>query len=147
MKNANQLAEVKANFLRALRGPGGADVVVVETVTTGGTWDADRDQPSAAVSSEKSTTYIRHALLVPMKVSEDPTADEGQTSITFANGHNLGVVGIGQVLVCKVRPELPLSGSHRYEIAGNTYKFDQILEARAFGVNKPLWNLVKFVRG
>lgn len=147
MKNANQYAEVRNNFLRALTQPGGADVVLVESVTTGGTWDAERDRMVGASTAEKRTTFIRHALLIPVKIADDPTADDGKTQVAFSHGNNLGSIGIGEVLVCKVRPSVPLSTAHRYEIAGNTYKFDSILEARSFGVNKPLWNLVKFVRG
>jgi hypothetical protein len=147
MRTANQLAEVRADFLRALRQPGGADVAVLETVNTGGTWDAERDQMIGATTYEKRTVYSRHALITPIRISEDPTADEGKTMVAFSEGKSLGNIGIGEVLVCKVRPELPLSSAFRYEIAGNTYKFDQILAVRAFGVNKPLWNLVKFIRG
>ena len=147
MRNANQYSEVKANFLRALRQPGGADVTVVETVTTGGTWDPERDQMTGATTSEKSTVYARYALLVPVKIADDVPFEDRRESVAFSNGHELGVVGIGEVLVCKVRPELPLSSAFVYQIAGNTYKFDKILESRAFGINKPLWNLVKFVRG
>lgn len=147
MRNANQYAEVKANFLRALKMPGGADVVVIESVTTGGTFDAARDQMVGATTTEKETLYPRHALLTNIKIAEDMPVEDRRESMAFSQGHELGVMGIGEVLVAKVRPELPLSPSFLYRIAGNLYKFDKILESRAFGMNKPLWNLVKFVRG
>ena len=147
MKTANQLAEVRANFLRALKQPGGADVIVVETVTTGGTWDSGTDQMTGATTSEQTTTYCRHALLVPLRISDDIGSDGMQQKSAYSNGHLLGQMGVGEVLVCKVRPEVPLSTAHRYAIGGNSYKFDAILESRAFGLNKPLWNLVKFIRG
>lgn len=144
-RTANELAAVKNEFLRALRGPGGADIVVQQEETTGGTFDSTTDTFTGGTTAMVSKTYARAALLAPVRMS-DVEAGGAKERQAFSLGYNLGAVGINEVLVCKVRPTVPLNSQARYLIAGSVYRFDGVLQAYNYGPRLPIMNLVKFVK-
>ena len=138
---ANQLAEIKNDFLKDLS-IHGDDVVYTEKKATGGTWDAVKDQMTGGTISDVSVAYRRALLIAPVKLTEETASGKG---IGYAFGSNIGEVVVGSTLVARVHTRVPLTQSGVYEFQGMKWKLQRIVESYSIG-RKKIWNLVKFVR-